>query len=781
MFIEILDKLAKGLNTDLALLKEKHIALGVEDLALACADFTFIDPDWALLAGRVIAWDLQQRTAASFSEATELMKVLLNEDYYNFVMDHSEQLNCLIDAGRDFRFDLFAICTLTKSYLAQVKGEHNLIVETPQYMYLRVAVYLWFNTFKEGHAFHTSTNPDLHLALTEIKKVYDMLSLGRASHASPTMFNAGMKRSQLASCYLLDIQDNMLSITKSWTDCALISMNSGGIGCNYSKLRHSEIGFHGKSKGVVSWLKIKNEVLAGVDQAGRRKGSGSMFLRDCHMDIFEFSELKEGEGPEGMRARDLFYAIMVSDLFMRRVEKDEMWSLFCPNKAKGLFELWGTTFESAYVNFEKSGIADKKIRARELWQHILRQQIKTGLPFIVYMDAINDKSNQKHSGVIHNSNLCVEIAEVTSEKEIASCTLASISLGECVKVTGDTKYFDFTALEEITRQLVRNLNQVIDRNFYHLSIPEIPYSNFRHRPIGVGIQGLADALARLDLSWVEPVENYSSADAWEGSLKMSKAAGELNHQIFETIYYAALKESLALAKIHGAYETFSGSPLSQGLFQFDLWAPSKRNYQSRITDNEWSSLRSEIMRFGTRNSLLVALMPTASSAHILGNAESFEPFNEYIYARTVLSGQFTIVNRHLVNDLKEIGMWNGDTVTNIMANHGSIGNLSTATQRKRLNYLKLKYRTIYEIPQKVLVEMSADRGRFVCQTQSFNCHMVKPTFTKLNAYHFYAWQEGLKTGMYYLRQLAGATPINFTLTSSTEIKCNDEICTSCQA
>jgi ribonucleoside-diphosphate reductase alpha subunit len=542
---------------------------------------------------------------------------------------------------------------------------------------------------------------------------------------------------------------------------------------------------------------------------GKRKGSGAIYLRDCHVDVCEFIELRD-EGPEDLRAKDLFLALMISDLFMKRVELDQPWSLFCPNKTKSyeLFDKWGADFEMAYLAAEARGLASKKIRARELWTNILTMQIKKGMPFILYMDACNRKSNQKHSGVIRCSNLCTEILEVTSPTEIASCTLASVSLNRCVENNAiKGPFFNFDKLERLVAELVQNLNQVIDRNFYPKEIPEIRFSNLRHRPLGIGVQGLADTFALLDYVWVD-----------DGTGQPTENIRRLNDQIFETIYFAAIRESIELAKIHGHYETFPGSPASKGLFQFDMWESERlekeigesnitidllkkhnltrnRKRLSRYTDSQWEALRRDMVKYGLRNSLLVALMPTASSAHILGNNECMEPFAELISARTVLSGQFLLVNKHLVRDLREIGLWCTETVRSIIANRGSIQSLELPADialATRVAHLKNKYRTVFEIPQKVLLTLAIDRARFVCQTQSMNCFMARPTKAMLHAFHFYGWSHGIKTGMYYLRQKALTDPINFTLddvriperrgkATTTKVVCNDEVCLSCQS
>lgn len=1096
--------------------------IALDQLAKVCSDKMYIHPNYGLLAGRIYTEIILATTPKTFSESTEKLKSILYPEYYEFVISHSKELDEMVDRSRNFTFDYFAICTLKKSYLAFLSdGEKSSIMETPQFMYLRIATYIHY--------------PDLD----KIKKTYDDISLGNYTHASPTMFNCGMKRPQLASCFLMTVGDDINSIADSWRIQAIISKNSGGIGADYSHIRHSEIGQRGVSKGIVPWLKITNEILKAVDQCfdpdtivytregpkrisdivpgdvmirsdgrenavskvlhypydpskhkmreivlenskpvvvadchpmlsiyspkeipledlgknikagvvspvytdvkdldhnwlvafpiptyfrdiptfsesdcrmygiimgnislrvdwdghkffikntpkvnhfvreylqskgilyqetfdyftweknnlfpftknmffdssrasldipanilnlpknkvsnlikgylesipsfrdknftiiyphtdifekvkfillklgivpifkegyfyipetkefceaislhktqyslgnikyknqvwvrvisnvakrefenssivdlemdysnstteissnyltsigqahngGKRKGSGTVYLRDCHVDIYEFTELRD-EGPEDMRVKELFLAIMVSDLFMRKVENDEMWSLFCPNRAKGLFDKWGIDFEMAYNMAESKKLYTRQIRARDLWEHILTMQIRKGMPFILYMDACNRKSNQRHSGVINCSNLCTEILQVTSPKEIASCNIASVSLNKCVFSDSRGVYFDFTKLEEHVSSLVRNLNNVIDRNYYPSEIEQIEYSNKRHRPIGIGVQGLADAAAMLDISWVTRDGN--------GELIISREIQELNEQIFESIYYAAIKESIELAKKQGAYETFEGSPASQGKFQFDLWLEEEKEKEalsevygvknlmekkslafSVHTKEQWEVLRGEMKTHGLRNSLLVALMPTASSAQILGNSECFDPFTELIYARYVLSGQFMVVNKHLHKDLSALGMWTTEVVRSIIGNRGSLKDVPPPLdegKKKRFEFLKLKYTTAFEMPQKVLVQLSVNRGKYICQTQSLNCYMSKPNKKLLHAYHFYGWKNGIKTGMYYLRQKAISEPINNAITSivvpsARQVECNDEVCIVCQ-
>ena len=792
---QLVEKLTRDLHDiDLGLIrKDIKLCTSVKDLSklsLVARSKFYISPQWNLLAGRLEMCIIHSLTPPKFSGAVALMKGVLQEEFYNFLMDNAETLNEMIVDERDNNFDIFAVSTLKKSYLMCLRSNGNsVLVERPQYMYMRIAAYLWYPNIER------------------IQRTYEDLSLANISHASPTMFNAGTKRSQLASCFLLNIDDSMSSIAKSWHDSATISMNSGGIGIDFSRLRHSEIAQSGYSKGIIPWLKIENEVLSCVNQSGRRKGSGNCFLTDWHIDIEEFIEMRKPEGPEDVRARDLFHTVKVSDLFMNRVLKDEIWSLFCPNKAKGLTEKWGVEFESLYLSYEKKGVHSKQVKARELWKKIILTQIQTGGPYILYIDAANRKSNQKNIGILRISNLCMEIIEHTSEKELASCNLASVCLNACVSTNGDGKaFFDFHKLETLAAELVRNLNQVIERNYYPSEVPDIRYANFRNRPLGIGVQALADTFAILDIPWVmrNPQEHTDPLFDYI----INPDAKNLNEEIFETLYYAAVRESVQIAKEVGEYETFRGSPASKGLFQFDLWEAEKlekkfgkksdglvsvaflkthysEERHSRYTPQQWEILRQDMVKYGIRNSLLIALMPTASSAYLLGNNESFEAINAAISTRTILSGQFTIVNQYIFDDLNSLGIWTTETVHNIIKNKGSIQNLPPLTneeKNKRLDHLKLKYLTIYEIPQKVVMQMSLDRGKYVCQSQSLNCHMKDPTFKKMNAWHFEGWFGGAKTGMYYLRQEASSDPINMSLESVVvpkKLECNDEICTAC--
>lgn len=1075
-----------------------------------CRDNTIIHPDWGLLAGKIKMHEIKSTLPSSFSESTSKLKITLNEKYAAFIAENAEELDEIVCKDRDWRYNIFAVETLLKSYLSRIKQDDLVsILETPQYMFLRVATFLWFPNMER------------------IRRTYNDLSLGHYVHATPTLCSSGMRRHQLSSCFLMTVEDNLRSIKKSWGDCAEISMGMGGIGINHGCLRHSQVGHFGDTNGIIPWTKILNEILKAVNQGTRRPGSGAVYLPPWHIDIEEFLDLKKASGAEDMRARDLFYALWISDEFMRRVENDEMWTLMCPNKAKGLNEKWGKEFEMAYKTYEekfKEGKLPKcrQVRARDLMNKICNTQIEIGMPYILFKDACNRKSNQKNLGTITCSNLCVsgetqiltdqgyfqieelkdeqvnvwngqewspvtvrqtgsnqslltvelsngvsidctphhkfnlqrsyhskeplevkaedlplggklikwdlpkpikiknpeefkypythgffcgdgttydnysktkkypkvflygsekkellkyldyencsescdrlnvtlpkdmaskfdipmksdittrltwlagyvdadgtitsngtneslqitsvnnnfllkvrlmlhtlgieskvtknreerkeilpdgkggqkeyncqsqwrllvsstglyklsqigfspyrlkytprkpqrcaeqfvkvlsvtdgpvsedtfcftehkrhmgmfngiltgqcsEILEYTDYKNIASCNLGNVALNSCVT---ENRTYDFDMLERLTRDLVQNLNQTIERNYYPEDVPEIKETNLRTRPLGIGVQGLADTFALMDYAWEDD------------------AARKLNNDIFETMYYAAVTESVELAKRDGPYEAFPGSPASKGLLQFDLWTQEKVekqfDEQSRRNPNitvdffrnaqrfrseryDWQKVKEQVKTHGMRNSLLLALMPTASSAHILGNTESFEPPSSLIYTRTVNAGQFVINNKHMVKDLEEIDMWKTEVVREIISNKGSIQNVSeelcSEEHRERFRFLKRKYKTVFEISQRYLMNLSIDRGKFICQTQSFNCNMKDATVKKLTAYHFHAWKGGAKTGMYYLRQTAKTDPINFSLNTinvpskKKEVVCNDEVCLVCQ-
>ncbi len=680
-------------------------------------------PDYALLASRIAVSNLHKNTIKSFSETmrnlynyvdngTGKRMPLLADDVMAVIEEHAELIDSSIIYDRDFGFDYFGFKTLEKSYLLRINGK---IAERPQHMYMRVAI----GIHKE----------DIDAAI----KTYNLMSERWFTHATPTLFNAGTPKPQMSSCFLLTMkEDSIDGIYDTLKQTAKISQSAGGIGLAIHNIRATGSyigGTNGTSNGIIPMLRVFNDTARYVDQGGgKRKGAFAVYLEPWHADIFAFLDLRKNHGKEEMRARDLFYALWISDLFMKRVEADEEWSLFCPNEAPGLSDCWGVDFELLYLKYEKEGKARKTIKAQELWFAILDAQIETGTPYMLYKDAANRKSNQQNLGTIKSSNLCTEIIEYTSPDEVAVCNLASIALPRFV-INGK---FDHQKLYEVTYEVTRNLNKIIDNNYY--PIKEAKNSNLRHRPIGIGIQGLADAFILLRL----PFE--------------SDLAKLLNKNIFETIYFAAMTASKDLAIEQGAYETFTGSPLSKGIFQFDMWdvKPSDRW--------DWETLREEVIAHGVRNSLLVAPMPTASTSQVLGNNECFEPYTSNIYSRRVLSGEFIIVNKHLLKDLVQLGLWNNDMKNRIIAANGSIKDIDNIPAD-----IKELYKTVWEIKQRNLIDMAADRGAYICQSQSLNLFVDTPTNSKLTSMHFYAWKKGLKTGMYYLRTQAATQAVQFTI------------------
>ncbi|MBL7783015.1 MAG: ribonucleoside-diphosphate reductase subunit alpha, partial [Saprospiraceae bacterium] len=689
-----------------------------------------IHPDYALLAARIAVSNLHKETDKSFSKTMEALyhyvdpktgerAGLISDDTHKIIQKHRTKLDSAIIYDRDFEFDYFGFKTLERSYLMRMNGS---VVERPQHLFMRVAV-----------GIH---GEDIDAAV----ETYNLMSERWFIHATPTLFNAGSPKPQMSSCFLLSMtEDSIAGIFETLSRCALISQSAGGIGLSIHNIRATGSyikGTGGTSNGIIPMLRVFNDAARYVDQGGgKRKGAFAVYLEPWHADVFEFLELKKNHGKEEMRARDLFYAMWISDLFMERVKADADWSLFDPNEAPGLFDVYGAKFEALYHQYEQEGRARKTVKARDLWNAILESQIETGTPYILYKDAANAKSNQQNLGTIRSSNLCTEIIEYTSPDEVAVCNLASLALPKFVS----NGKFDFDKLADITRVVTRNLNKVIDVNYY--PIPQAHTSNMRHRPIGLGVQGLADAFILLGM----PFD--------------SDEAKQLNRDIFETIYYAAVTESANLAEKLGAYQSFAGSPMSKGMFQFDLWGvqPSDRW--------DWNSLRERVKKVGLRNSLLVAPMPTASTSQILGNNECFEPYTSNLYTRRTLAGEHIVVNKHLMRDLVRLGLWNEEMREAIMAANGSIQGIEDIPQEVRNIY-----KTAYEISQKVIIDMSADRGAFICQSQSLNVFMEAPTFAKLSSMHFYAWQKGLKTGMYYLRSKAATDPIKFTLSQKHQQK-----------
>ncbi|TGK50738.1 ribonucleoside-diphosphate reductase subunit alpha [Leptospira kanakyensis] len=692
------------------------------------ASLTTKHPDYALLASRIAVSNLHKNTTKSFSETMERLysyidpktkKVmsLIAEDVWEIVKQHSELLDSSIIYDRDFGFDYFGFRTLEKSYLLKLDGK---IVERPQHMYMRVAL-----------GIHKDR-------IEDVIKTYNLMSERWFTHATPTLFNAGTPKPQMSSCFLLTMKDDSIDgIYDTLKQTAKISQSAGGIGLSIHNIRATGSyigGTNGTSNGIIPMLRVFNDTARYVDQGGgKRKGAFAIYLEPWHADIFPFLELKKNHGKEEMRARDLFFALWISDLFMKRVEEGGDWSLFCPNEAPGLSEVYGEEFVTLYEQYEREGRARTKVKAQDLWFAIVESQIETGTPYLLYKDAANSKSNQKNLGTIKSSNLCTEILEFTSPDEVAVCNLASVALP---KFVADGKFL-FDKLYEIVYQMTVNLNRIIDGNYY--PVPEAKNSNLKHRPIGIGVQGLADVFILLRMA-------YESEDA-----------KKLNIEIFETIYFAAMTASKDIAKEEGTYPSFPGSPLSQGIFQFDFWnvKPTGRW--------DFESLRKEVVQYGTRNSLLVAPMPTASTSQILGNNECFEPYTSNIYTRRVLSGEFIIVNKHLLHDLIELGLWNSEMKNQIIAAGGSIQSIPSIPDS-----IKEIYKTVWEMKQRSLIDMARDRGAFICQSQSLNLFVESPSVSKLTSMHFYAWKQGLKTGMYYLRTKAATQAIQFTVEKTKE-------------
>lgn len=717
--IEIAKKVIQGLYDGVSTTELDNLA--AETAATMAADH----PDYALLAARIAVSNLHKNTDKSFSQTMKRLhayidpktgdKAGLISDYtMDIVTANADRLDSAIVYDRDFSFDFFGFKTLERSYLLRCDKK---IVERPQHMLMRAAV-----------GIH---GEDIDAAI----ETYNLMSEKWFIHATPTLFNAGTPRPQLSSCFLLSMTDDSISgIFETLNRCARISQSAGGIGLSIHNIRAKGSyikGTGGTSNGVVPMLRVFNDTARYVDQGGgKRKGAFAVYLEPWHADIKDFLELKKNHGKEEMRARDLFYALWIPDLFMKRVKENGQWSLFCPNECPGLYDSYGDEFEALYHKYESEGKAKESLKAQDLWFSILESQIETGTPYILYKDAANKKSNQKNLGTIRSSNLCTEIMEYTSPDEVAVCNLASISLPKFVDA--ETKTFDFKRLHEITQVITRNLNKIIDINYY--PIKEAENSNFKHRPIGIGVQGLADAFILMRM----PFD--------------SEAAKELNKQIFETIYHAAVEESCILAERDGAYSSFAGSPASEGLLQFDLWnvSPSDRY--------DWTALKERVKEKGLRNSLLLAPMPTASTSQILGNNECFEPYTANIYTRRTLSGEYIVVNKHLLKDLAELGLWNNEMKQMLMAANGSIKEIPNIPED-----VKDLYKTVWEISQKVIIDQAADRGAFICQSQSLNLFVENPNFGKLSSMHFYGWQRGLKTGMYYLRSKAAVDPIKFTL------------------
>ena len=764
-------------------LYDKISTTKIDELAAEqCAIMSITHPDFATLAGRIVVSNHQKNTSPLFSDVMERLYQFKDEDddHYPlvsstliaFTRHYMNEINDMIDHQRDYLIDYFGFKTLEKSYLFKLR---DVIVERPQHMWMRVAI-----------GIHGDDISEESLAL--VKETYDCMSLKYFTHATPTLFNAGTNRPQLSSCYLIAMEeDSIEGIYNTLKDCALISKYSGGIGLHIHNIRAKQShirGTNGKTDGLVPMLRVFNDTARYVNQSGRRNGSFAIYLEPWHADIEDFLELKKNHGDEEARARDLFYALWVCDLFMKRVKNDESWSLMCPKACSGLSDLYGDAFVSLYEKYESLGKVRKTVSARALWFKILDSQMETGTPYLLYKDACNSKSNQKNLGTIKSSNLCTEIVQYSDSKETAVCNLASIGLPSFVNV--ETKTFDYAKLHEMTKIVTTNLNKIIDVNFYPTE--KTMKSNIRHRPIGIGVQGLADVFVMMDVAF------------------HSEEAKNINRLIFETMYHGALERSneIAISRVNnmkrsvsfkdkiinhyeeqhvsssyaGAYSTFEGSPASQGILQFDMWGVSPT---PGLFD--WDSLKESIKKYGLRNSLLIAPMPTASTSQILGFNECFEPFTSNLYSRRTLAGEFVVVNKYLVKELIDLGCWNEQIKNNIIANKGSIQQLTQLSE-----HVRNKYKIAWEIPMKHVIDMAVIRGAFICQSQSSNCWVEDPTYNNLTSMHFYAWSKGLKTGIYYLRRKARHQPQQFTIepeqkTEETENKANieEEVCEMCSA
>lgn len=713
----------------------------IDELAAEqCAALSTQHCDYATLAARIVISNHQKNTCASFSQAMSQLyhftnvhgqhKPLVSDQLWEVVSANADTIDAMIDHSRDYLIDFFGFKTLERAYLFKIG---NTIVERIQHMWMRVSI-----------GIHGDD-------LAAVKLTYDLMSQKYFIHATPTLFNAGTPRPQLSSCFLIAMEDDSIDgIYNTLKDCALISKYSGGIGMHIHNIRAKDShiqGTNGKTDGLVPMLKVFNATARYVNQSGKRNGSFAIYLEPWHPDIEDFLEMRKNHGDEEMKARDLFYALWISDLFMERVRDNAKWSLMCPHECPGLADVYGDKFRDLYLKYESEGRARKVVNARDLWFRILDAQMETGTPYLLYKDAVNMKSNQQNLGTIKSSNLCVEINQYSDDKETAVCNLASIGLPTFV----ENGVFNYDKLHEVVKVIVKNLNNVIDVNFYPTDKTKL--SNMRHRPVGLGIQGLADTFVLLDLAF------------------HSDAAKEVNQKIFETIYHAALERSWELAISDGAYESFAGSPASKGLLQFDLWsvAPSDRY--------DWKALKAAIVRDGLRNSLLVAPMPTASTSQILGFNECFEPFTSNIYSRRTLAGEFVVINKYLVKELIELGQWNEQVKNNIVANLGSVQQLSFLSE-----HMKQKYKIVWEIPMKHVIDMAADRGAFICQSQSMNLWVEDPTYNTLTSMHFYSWKKGLKTGIYYLRRKAKHQAQQFTIEPTKKEHAeeeHDEICEMC--
>jgi ribonucleoside-diphosphate reductase alpha chain len=753
--MKVIDQLHDGIRTT-----------KIDELtAEQCATMAATHPDYLALAGRIIMSNHHKATSDDYrAVVTQLYDFrdtsgrdvpLVSEALYTFVQSNGDALNAMIDYERDYDIDYFGFKTLERAYLMRCAG--GVIVERPQHMWMRVSLGIHVSTSGGASA---EAPADV---LTRVRETYDLTSLKYFTHATPTLFNAGTPRSQLSSCYLVAMErDSIEGIFDTLKECAIISKYAGGVGLHVHNIRASGSlirGTAGMSNGLVPMLRVFNNTARYIDQGGKRNGSFAIYVEPWHADIEAFLDLKKNHGDEEAKARDLFYAMWVPDLFMQRVMQNSTWSLFCPDECPGLSDAYGDAFERLYTDYEASGKQRKTVQARDVWLKILDSQMETGTPYLLYKDAANKKSNQQNLGTIRSSNLCAEIIEYSDEKETAVCNLASIALNRfvCAAAGASAAIFDYDKLHSVVATVTRNLNRVIDINFYPTERTRV--SNMRHRPIGIGVQGLADVFLMMNLAFY------------------SDAAIEVNRLIFETIYHAAIETSANIAherycnlqSIHsdarvdahiGAYETFMGSPASNGVLQFDLWGvqPTPGRY-------DWDGLKERVKSHGMRNSLLVALMPTASTSQILGNNECFEPITSNIYTRRTLAGEFIVVNRYLMTDLIRIGAWNERTKQSIIKNKGSVQQLDVPGFDE---HLKNKFRTVWEIPMKHLIDMSVDRGAYICQSQSLNLWVEDPNYNVLTSMHFYAWKKGLKTGIYYLRRKAKHQAQQFTVAVAAE-------------
>ncbi|MEP1035368.1 ribonucleoside-diphosphate reductase subunit alpha [Ekhidna sp.] len=720
--VEIAKKVIDGLYDGVSTVELDNLA------AETAATMTTRHPDFAKLAARISISNLHKVTETSFSNTMKRMyeyinpktgenAALLSKEVYGIIRSNAKKLDDAIEYDRDYNYDYFGYKTLERSYLMKLDGK---IVERPQHMLMRVSV-----------GIH---GEDIQSAI----QTYNLMSEKWFTHATPTLFNAGTPKPQLSSCFLLTMQDDSIDgIYDTLKQCAKISQSAGGIGLSIHNVRATGAyikGTNGTSNGIVPMLRNFDMTARYVDQGGgKRKGSFAIYLEPWHADIFDFLDLRKNHGKEEMRARDLFYALWIPDLFMKRVEENGDWTIMSPDECPGLYEAYGDEFEALYEKYEREG-KGKTIKAQDLWFEILEAQIETGTPYMLYKDAANKKSNQKNLGTIRSSNLCTEIMEYTSKDEVAVCNLASIALSRFV-IDGK---FDHQKLYEITKVVTRNLNKVIDVNYY--PVPEARNSNMKHRPIGIGVQGLADTFLLLKMAFE------------------SGEAQKLNKEIFETIYFAAMETSMEIAEVEGAYETFKGSPVSKGVFQFDMWGVTPDSGRW-----DWTELKQKVKKNGVRNSLLLAPMPTASTSQILGNNECFEPYTSNLYLRRVLSGEFIVANKHLMSELIDLGLWDERMMNRIKAENGSIQNIAEIPDE-----IKERYKTVWEISQKAIIDMSADRGAYICQSQSLNIHLQDANFGKMTSMHFYAWKKGLKTGMYYLRTKAATDAIKFTVSKEKE-------------